>query len=44
MGEVICPFCYDELQEYSTVCELCCYKQNVINDNGKIVMVKIVVK
>ena len=33
----VCPFCDDKLQEYSTVCEFCCYEHNVINDNGKLV-------
>ena len=37
MGEVICPFRDDKLQEYSSVCEFCCYENNVINDNGKLV-------
>ena len=39
LGKVVCPFCEKELEECQALYELCCFNQNLINDNGKIVKI-----
>ena len=37
MGEIICPFCDDQINEIVKKDNICCYEQDFINDYGKIV-------
>ena len=37
MGKVICPFCEEQLQGRTAIYESCCNKQDIINENGKMV-------
>ena len=37
MGEVICPFCDNQIDDIVKKEDNCCYEQDLINDNGKIV-------
>ena len=34
LGEVICPFCNDQIDDVVKRNDFCCLKQNMIKDNG----------
>ena len=37
MGEVICPFCDDQINEIVKRDDFCCFERELIKDNGKLV-------
>ena len=37
MGEVICPFCDEQISEIAKTDDFCCFEQEFIKDKGKLV-------